>query len=289
MKEQEEHNEIRDLLRNLDRVTASEDFENKLQLRIIEEERRRRAGHSKKFAGILDFIQQFLSGKSNPWLVPATGFVVLIFFVLYMVYNARFNTEQNLNSEQVNLQNSDSDSVRAGSEIALHETKPEISSGMPEPVQSVENTDRSAEVENRQGLRENKTGTSREIETPAVHDDFSKDLQVEKPDVQAAEISTGTDRKDESVKEETGPPAEVMKAPDAGDSHVSEMPKEINLNSDEETGKERTGETERKSAIKPDKSNTDSLKKVSKKKLEQLDRKWLEEIEKKINETVSDK
>jgi len=83
--EQEQHNEIRELLRKLDNV----------KVKIIEEEHRRREEHVHRYGGgILDFFQQLLSGKSYPWLVPATGFVALLFVVLYFVYDSRVNTDQ---------------------------------------------------------------------------------------------------------------------------------------------------------------------------------------------------
>ncbi len=268
MTEQEKHNEIRELLRRLDNVRASDDFEKKLSLRIIEEEHRRREEHVHRYGGgILDFFQNLLSGKSNTWLVPATGFVVLLFFVFYMVYNSRFSSE-NMTKNETNLMNADSvnSNVLSQNDIAQTEiqSKPEDKPNL-KTVPEV-HSEMSSKPESKQNRNERTSDYKPEEKTLAIPEPEVEMKSSPKINEAIQEPNTGYEKgempKRFELKDETAPvesDAEGM------------VQEEINT----ATAPEKR---------EPAKSKSDSARSALKKKLEKLDKKWLEEIEEKVND-----
>lgn len=87
MDNEEKYTDIRDKLRNLEKVGAGEDFVKKLHLKIVEHEAEKRKVHAKKYdqqSG--GFLRNLFTAKQYPWLIPAAGFTVLLFFVFYVTY-----------------------------------------------------------------------------------------------------------------------------------------------------------------------------------------------------------
>jgi hypothetical protein len=268
--EQEQHNEIRELLRKLDNVKASDDFEKKLNFKIIEEEHRRREEHVHRYGGgILDFFQQLLSGKSYPWLVPATGFVALLFVVLYFVYDSRVNTDQiAISDSAVNRQEQTSQNVPPVdlSQNETSETPKDLSKEKTVPEFTTE------------GSTDSKPGIGRVENAPKKIDNVtSKESQLESKEAREPvknEISTAT--QETRVEEK-----QMLKAPEATETGVQPSSAESNadgmMKSESRTFSAPTIDETKK-------SRTDSARAVLSKKLEKLNKKWLEEIEEKVNE-----
>ncbi len=268
MTEQEKHNEIRELLRRLDNVRASDDFEKKLSLRIVEEEHRRRDEHVHRYgSGILDFFHQLLSGKSNTWLVPATGFVVLLFFVFYMVYNSRFSTE-NMTKNEVSQMNTDSAITNMPAPVDLAQTENQNKLEENSNLKTV--PEFQSEMSSKPESKQNRTGKSSDYipeETKmAIPEPSIENKSAPKINEAVPESNTGYEKgempKKFDAREETAPvesDAEGM------------IQEKINT---------ATTPEKREST----KSKTDSAKSSLRKKLEKLDKKWLEEIEEKVND-----
>lgn len=271
MTEQEQHNEIRELLRKLDNVKASDDFEKKLNFKIIEEEHRRREEHVQRYGGgILDFFQQLLSGKSYPWLVPATGFVALLFVVLYFVYSSRINTDQIAANDSA---------VKKQEQIA--QTSPPVELAQNETSETQKDLSKEKTVPEfiTEGSTDSKPGTGRVEIVPQnkidnVTPSESQPESKEAKEPVKNEISTATE---ETRVEEK----QMLKAPEATETAVQPSSAESNadglMKSESRTFTAPTIDETKK-------SRTDSARSALSKKLEKLNKKWLEEIEEKVNE-----
>ncbi len=265
MTEQERHSEIRNLLKNLESVRASSDFEKKLHLKIIEEERRKRTGHAGRQTGIADFFQQILSGRSYPWLAPAAGFVVLLFFVLYYVYSTRtVDTQQRQATPETVVQK---DSGTVSQDIA----RTEDMSG-DERSKSPEGTITSPKTESGQELSSKPHSYRPEPQTSEKEETGSPDVTGSMPAIQ----NMATDRADEKQQEQKESakemPEEEVKEPAKEETQI-------------ETMQARESETQLMPKAGMEKSIKDTAKKNASKKLDSLSRKWLEEIEVKVRET----
>ncbi len=87
MSDEEKYLEIREKLKSLETIKASSNFTNNLHLKIVEEEALRRNAHFKKYDNEKGgFLRNFLSNKQYPWLIPAVGFTMVIFFIFYVTY-----------------------------------------------------------------------------------------------------------------------------------------------------------------------------------------------------------
>jgi hypothetical protein len=109
----EKYLDIRDKLKNLVQVKASDDFVHKLHHKIVALQAEKKKQHIKKYDESKGgFLRNLFSNRQYPWLIPAAGFTVLIFFVFYMTYLSKNTPEtdtQNLStqkSEQTVQQNS---------------------------------------------------------------------------------------------------------------------------------------------------------------------------------------
>jgi hypothetical protein len=269
--EQEQHNEIRELLRKLDNVKASDDFEKKLNFKIIEEEHRRREEHVHRYGGgIIDFFQQLLSGKSYPWLVPATGFVALLFVVLYFVYNSRINTDQiTANDSAVNRQEQTSQNAPP-LDLAQNETS---------ETQKDQSKEKSVPEFTTEGSTDSKPGTGRVENVPQNRAD---NVKTNEPQLESKETKEPVKNDISNATEELRVEEKQMqKAPEATETGVQPSSAENNadgmMKSESKTFTAPTIDETKK-------DKTDSAKSSLSKKLEKLNKKWLEEIEEKIND-----
>jgi len=93
---EEKYTDIRDKLRNLEPVKAGDNFVHNLNSRIIEIEAEKRKVHEKKYdEGRGGFLKNLFGNMQYPWLVPAAGFTVLIFFVFYVTFLSK-NASENI-------------------------------------------------------------------------------------------------------------------------------------------------------------------------------------------------
>ena len=270
MTEQEKHNEIRELLRSLDNVRASDDFEKKLSLRIVEEEHRRREEHVHRYGGgVIDFFQQLLSGKSNTWVVPATGFVMLLFFVFYMVYNSRFSSD-NMTKNEASQMKSDSVISNVPTPIDLAQSESQIKQDEISNLKTVPEVH--SEFSSKNESNQYRTGRSSDyISEEKMMSIPEPELEIQsapKINEAAPESNTGFEKgqmpKKSDAREET--------APVESDSEGMMQDK---INTEIATEKLESAKVMNKS---------DSAKSALKRKLEKLDQKWLEEIEEKVND-----
>ena len=87
MDKEEKYTDIRDKLRNLEQVKAGDNFVHNLNSRIVEIESEKRKVHEKKYDETKGgFLRNLLGNMQYPWLVPAAGFTILIFFIFYITY-----------------------------------------------------------------------------------------------------------------------------------------------------------------------------------------------------------
>ncbi|MEO8664194.1 MAG: hypothetical protein ABI462_01765 [Ignavibacteria bacterium] len=114
MDSEEKYPEIRSKLQNLEQVKAGDDFVNKLHMKIVESEAEKRHEHEARFDEPRGgFLKNLFGNMQYPWLAPAVGFTVLIFFVFYITYlnkTASEKDQQGLTSqkqENTSQQNSD--------------------------------------------------------------------------------------------------------------------------------------------------------------------------------------
>ncbi len=112
MDKEEKYHEIRSKLQNLEQVKASDNFVHNLHHKIVELESEKRQEHAKKFdEGLGGFLRNLFSTRQYPWLVPAVGFTVLIFFVFYITFlnkNASEKNEQLLSTKQESVEQKNS-------------------------------------------------------------------------------------------------------------------------------------------------------------------------------------
>ena len=128
MHEEEKHIEIRDKLKNLPKIKASENFLNSLQrkINILDAEKSGKSIHKKHIENIeRGFFGKIFGNKRNPWLIPAIGFTVVLFFVFTVVY---------INVKQNNL-NITGEQTKEEKQLATDESK------TPTPENKKESTD----------------------------------------------------------------------------------------------------------------------------------------------------
>ena len=103
MHEEEKHIEIRDKLKNLPKIKASENFLNSLQKKInlLDAEKSGKSIHKKYIENIeRGFFGKIFGSQRNPWLIPALGFTVVLFFIFTVVYINVNNNNLNITGEQ---------------------------------------------------------------------------------------------------------------------------------------------------------------------------------------------
>ena len=95
MDSEEKYPEIRSKLKNLEQVRAGDDFVHKLHLKIVEVESEKRHVHEARFDEPRGgFLKNLFGNMQYPWLAPAVGFTVLIFFVFYITYLNKTTSEK---------------------------------------------------------------------------------------------------------------------------------------------------------------------------------------------------
>ncbi|MBC8490564.1 MAG: hypothetical protein H8D45_31500 [Bacteroidetes bacterium] len=132
MHKDEKHIDIKKKLKNLPKVQASDDFVNSLQRKInlVEAEKSSSSIHKKYVDNIeKGFFAKILGSRKNPWLIPALGFTVVLFFIFTVVY---------INVKQNNLDVSEDQTKEDESAITLKTDEVETSK---ESIEDVETGD----------------------------------------------------------------------------------------------------------------------------------------------------
>lgn len=87
MDNEEKYIDIANKLKGLEKVEASHNFTHNLQAKIIEFESEKRKEHTKRNEDTKGgFLRDLFGNLQYPWIVPAAGFTILIFFVFYITY-----------------------------------------------------------------------------------------------------------------------------------------------------------------------------------------------------------
>lgn len=169
MENDEKYLDIRDKLRRLEPVKASDDFVHKLHLKIVEMEAEKRHEHAERFDKEKGgFLRNLFANRQYPWLIPAAGFTVVLFFVFYITYlnknildqspntastEQKTTTENNTSSDGISNNTAPSvtdttslKKVEEGKDIAGEYRINKEKGNVPPPVSSVPETytDRSA-------------------------------------------------------------------------------------------------------------------------------------------------
>lgn len=119
---EEKYIDIADKLKNLEKVEASHNFTHNLQAKIIELESEKRKEHAKRNENTKGgFLRDLLGNLQYPWLIPAAGFTILIFFVFYITYQNRsvMDAEKNApitQEKQSEIKDNTNNSTETGSE-----------------------------------------------------------------------------------------------------------------------------------------------------------------------------
>ncbi|MDQ3021824.1 MAG: hypothetical protein M3R36_14820 [Bacteroidota bacterium] len=122
MDSEEKYSDIREKLRNLEQVKAGDNFVHNLHHKIVELEAGKRKMHFKKFdEGKGGFLKNLLANRQYPWLIPAVGFTMVIFFVLYMTFVSK-NASEN-NKEISSTQKSDQTQNKSKEQVEANENK----------------------------------------------------------------------------------------------------------------------------------------------------------------------
>jgi hypothetical protein len=204
--EDEKHIDIKRKLKNLPRVQASDDFVNSLQRKInlVEAEKSSRSIHKKYVDNIeKGFFAKILGSRKNPWLIPALGFTVVLFFIFTVVY---------INVKQNNLDISEDQTKEDESAITLKTDEIETSKESSEDIEVGEKESSGKEIasdistEGTDDLRApdgyTRSFTERKVlrnETSELSDkdEFTDGLIIEKQETYFA-------KPEEKLKEETG-------------------------------------------------------------------------------------
>ncbi len=283
MDKEEKHTDIREKLRNLEQVKAGENFVHNLNSRIVEIESEKRKVHEKKFDESRGgFLRNLFGNMQYPWLVPAAGFTILIFFIFYVTYLSK-NASENINdplsrnkqetAEQKNIQsdknlsadkeiprvtdsgntNSEKEKLK-GSDIA-GDMKTEIKDNQPSPVTSYK-----TESE-RGGTRIDKQ--EMKSVTPGIYDNSAPKATDDMKDQAGNDSETGKSENNGMISSEQ----KTAESPEVSRSSVlSES--QIQLDQSEN--------------LKSKKISNDSLKKTLNEKLKKVNSESLEKLREEI-------
>ena len=126
MDNEEKYTDIRDRLKALEPVRASENFEHKLHSKIIELESEKRKVHERRFEeGRGGFLKNLFSNNQYPWIMPAAGFAVLLFFIFYVTFVNKNVSENELKTTTEKRQEITGDKIIPEKEESNTTTVPE--------------------------------------------------------------------------------------------------------------------------------------------------------------------
>lgn len=118
MDNEEKYLDVRERLKNLEQIKASDDFEKKLHYKIIAIESEKRKEHIKKYdENRGGFLRNLFSNRQYPWLIPAVGVTALIFFIFYITYLGKNTPENNISSTQKTEQSEQKNSQQNDSKL----------------------------------------------------------------------------------------------------------------------------------------------------------------------------
>lgn len=284
MNKEEKHIEIREKLRNLEPVKAGDNFVHTLNSRIIEIEAEKRKVHEKKYdGGKGGFLKNLFGNMQYPWLVPAAGFTILIFFVFYITFlskNASENipqistdkkqeiteqksapSENNLSKEKEPAATTDSGKTLNGNEIPpgkniAGDIKPETNLDQSSPLEN--NTRYSDKDEVKTYRQELKAAT------PELNDGLSSNTSDDKIDLTKDNSETSNTENNGMISTEKN---EAVAPETKKSSVINESPASL----------------EQKENPKSKRSGKDSVKSTLNEKLIKINGESLEKIREEIN------
>jgi hypothetical protein len=204
--EDERHIDIKRKLKNLPKVQASDDFVNSLQRKInlVEAEKSSRSIHKKYVDNIeKGFFAKILGSRKNPWLIPALGFTVVLFFIFTVVYinvkqnNLDISEDQTKEDESaITLKTDEIETSKESSEDVEVGEKESSSKEIAEDISTEETDDLRTPDGYTRGFTERKV-LRKETSELSDKDEFIDGLIIEKQETYFA-------KPEEKLKEETG-------------------------------------------------------------------------------------
>jgi len=268
LSDEEKYLEIREKLKSLETIKASSNFTNNLHLKIVEEEALRRNAHIKKYDDEKGgFLRNFLSNKQYPWLIPAVGFTMVIFFVFYVTY-VNVDIEQLEKSGSSNGLTDESKTADNNSGLKNYESK-----NLSDLKNSIDNLPKeNSENFKSQSYTDQGNFKGRELKNENKNYQSKQDLsliETDKPNVTSADNKVYT-------SEKTVEKSKSVNEPDAEDNTKE---KDMKLT---ELGKSKnpveSGTDVRSESFLPD----DKTEKIMHMKLDKIDKTGLENILDKI-------
>ena len=255
MTEKEKHLDIREKLRNLPSVQASDDFVLKLQRRInmadAQPSSQIHKQHQEKLEG--GFLAKLFGPGRNSWMVPAMGVTAVVFLVFIWVFVINQNnvTTSNEDTQNQTMTSNDSETKTGGDDNSLLEQKTTLGETLKTELPGREITESFGYVgEDRRELSRGdmEGGTTDELsreETPTVKEPAPVKMVEEKPrgnEIKEEKTTDGLLKTDDKVKTATMP-GKTDKTGNKKESNnekkASDTEKDTNVSSKEKEARNR--------------------------------------------------
>lgn len=283
MDKEEKYTDIRDKLRNLEAINAGENFVHQLNSRIIEIESEKRKVHEKKYdEGRGGFLKNLFGNKQYPWLIPAAGFTILIFFVFYVTFLSKNASEINpMLSPDKKQETAERNSIPSEQNgIKPNETKGDIESGNNEKDKgTIQNRDNTGITKKDKTEEKNSTAENK-IENSDIDNTDKGRYKLKVAITESPEEKSLSDNKLNNA------PAEIVTAPGATENNgmISSEEKtdgSAQLNQSVFSGKSVSPEDKKENSMDSKDENESDKKKLDD-KLKRIDRISLEKIREEI-------
>ena len=209
MTEKEKHLDIREKLRNLPSVQASDDFVLKLQRRInmadTQPSSQIHKQHQEKLEG--GFLAKLFGPGRNAWMVPAMGVTAVVFLVFIWVFVINQNnvTTSNQEDSQTMTQNEKQMETSTGNETSPLEQKTTLGETLKTELPGKEIVESFGYVgEDRRDLSRGdmEGGTMDELSAETTSKEIAPVKKVEAPTLGLTEEESDVKAKDEMLKTE---------------------------------------------------------------------------------------
>lgn len=215
MQEEEKNTDIRELLRKLPLVKASDDFEERLFDKISQIESSETIKDKIAKKNQPGFFEKLFGSRRNPWLAPALGFTVVAVFALYITLinrdKAGMDFKQNMPDTETKIEDKNKNTI-------IEETK---TPSIPESRESKKPADLKNELNNVQAPAEKKT-VEEKNEANIKSSKLKPEIKFENDNpvpMSAPDVITGDNRESEKKIEKTTDEesmknnSEIMSAP----------------------------------------------------------------------------
>jgi len=268
LSDEEKYLDIREKLKSLETVKASSNFTNNLHLKIVEEEALRRNVHIKKYDDEKGgFLRNLFSNQQYPWLIPAVGFTMVIFFIFYVTY-VSVDIEQLEKSNSTTALTNESNTANNNSGLKNYESK-----NLSDLKNSIDNLPK----ENSENLKNQYYTDQGNLNGSDLNNEKKTDQS--KPDLALVETQkrnvTSADNKDIDSKKTVEENERVNEPVARDNSSDNEMPLTEYGRSNKSV---ESGTDNRSESISPD----DNVERIMHMKLDKIDKTGLENLRNKL-------